>query len=279
MSYRKVSIIDTQQRTLLSDFTNSKYIIHVGLPLSYREEKDKEWPTVYLLDGNLYFGMVVEIIRSMSWTSNTSDAIVVGISYDVKTSGEKAFNQIMARREYDLTPVRDKEEEEVCLDWLKRKVKTGGCPDFYEFIEAQLIPLISRSYRINSSKTVLMGHSLGGLFTLYAMLTKPKLFETYFSISPPTQISNEFIFNYEEMYSKRRTTLPCNLMLAIGELERPRSLGGVSGLYRFADQLENRNYRWFNLDTFILPDEDHCSCIPLAFQRGLRKLLAINRSA
>ena len=251
-------------------------MINVGLPLSYSEEKNKKWPTVYLLDGNLYFGMVVEIIRSMSWTSNTSDAIVVGISYDIKTSGEKAFNQIMARREYDLTPVRDKEEEEACRDWLNRKVKTGGGPDFYKFIEAQLIPLISSSYRVNSEKSVLMGHSLGGLFTLYSMLTKPNLYKTYLSISPPTQISGEFIFDFEDKYSQRRATLPCNLILAIGELERPFALGGVSGMYRFADQIENRNYKWFNLDTFILPDEDHCTCIPVAFQRGLRKVLAIN---
>lgn len=279
MGYRKASILDTQQRSILSDFTNTKYIINVGLPLSYSEEKNKKWPTVYLLDGNLYFGMVVEIIRSMSWTLNTSDAIVVGISYDITTSGEKAFNQIMARREYDLTPVRDKEEEEVCKDWLKRDVKTGGGPDLYKFIEAQLIPLISNSYRVNTNKTVLVGHSLGGLFVLYSMLMKPNMYKAYFSISPPTQISDDFIFDFEDQYSKRRTTLPCDLVLAIGELERPRSLGGVSGLYRFADQLENRNYKWFNLDTFILPDEDHCSGIPLAFQRGLRKLLAINRSA
>lgn len=276
MAYRKASILDSQQRVILSDFSNSKYIVNVGLPLSYSEDKNKKWPTVYLLDGNLYFGMVVEIIRSMSWTLNTSDAIVVGISYDVRTSGENAFNQIMARREYDLTPVRDQEEEEACRDWLKRKVKTGGGPDFYKFIEAQLIPLITSSYRVNANKTVLVGHSLGGLFVLYSMLKKPNLFETYFSISPPTQMLKEFIFHFEDQYSKRRTTLPCNLILSIGELERPRALGGVSGLYRFADQLENRSYKWFNLDTFILPDEDHCSCIPLAFQRGLRKLLVLN---
>lgn len=276
MGYRKVTINDTQQRTLHSEFTNRKYLINIGLPLSYSEEKNRKWPAIYVLDGNLYFGMVVEIVRSMSWTSKTSDAVVVGISYDINTSGEDAFYRIMARRELDLTIVRDKEEEEFCSTWLGRNVRTGGAPDFFKFLEKELTPFVTENYRVNSKQSVLMGHSHGGIFALYSMLTRPNLFSTYLSVSPPTQISNEVIFELEEKYSQRRTTLPCNLILAIGELERPFALGGVSGMYRFADQIENRNYKWFNLDTFILPDEDHCSCIPIAFQRGLRKALATN---
>lgn len=68
-----------------------------------------------------------------------------------------------------------------------------------------------------------------------------------------------------DQYSIRRTTLTGNLVLAVGESERSCALGGVSGLYRSADQLENRNYKLFSLDTFILPEEGHFSCIPAAF--------------
>ena len=67
-----------------------EYRVSVALPLGYQSgpsedwpfhDSPKRWPTVYVLDGNWYFGMVVDMIRPMSWCGGTTDAIVVGIGY------------------------------------------------------------------------------------------------------------------------------------------------------------------------------------------------------
>jgi uncharacterized protein len=49
---------------------------------------------------------------------------------------------------------------------------------FLSFIEKELIPSIEKTYRTNGQR-ILKGQSLSGLFTLYALLTKPTLFEAY----------------------------------------------------------------------------------------------------
>lgn len=45
---------------------------------------------------------------------------------------------------------------------------------FLDFIEKELIPLIENNYLVQ--KRILYGHSFGGAFTIYSMITKPGLF-------------------------------------------------------------------------------------------------------
>jgi predicted alpha/beta superfamily hydrolase len=59
---------------------------------------------------------------------------------------------------------------------------TVGGEKFLSFIEKEVIPLIENKYRTNH-KRILYGQSLSGLFTLYALLTKPKLFDAYLGCS------------------------------------------------------------------------------------------------
>ena len=51
------------------------------------------------------------------------------------------------------------------------------------FIETELIPKIESSYPTNG-KRLLAGHSLGGLFAIYALTQKPNLFDGYLAFSP-----------------------------------------------------------------------------------------------
>jgi len=57
-------------------------------------------------------------------------------------------------------------------------VPVAGAEQFLSFIGDELIPQIDKKYRTNQQR-ILCGKSLSGLFTLYALLSKPQLFESY----------------------------------------------------------------------------------------------------
>jgi predicted alpha/beta superfamily hydrolase len=111
MSYPQASIKGSETRVLSSKNTGMKYLISVGMPHLYSDKSKKIWPVVYLLDSNLYFGMITEIMRSMSWCGMTRDALVVGIGYASDSPLEEAWHEVMAWRYTDLTPIRDEQEE------------------------------------------------------------------------------------------------------------------------------------------------------------------------
>jgi predicted alpha/beta superfamily hydrolase len=71
----------------------------------------------------------------------------------------------MTLRARDFTPTRTSGDP-----------NSGGAPAFLDFLEHELIPFIDRTYRTNTSDRGLLGHSLGGLFALYALEQRPRCF-------------------------------------------------------------------------------------------------------
>src|SRR5215475_13835557 len=109
-----VTILGSEQHMMDSKCTGRTYRITVSLPLGYSSapgdawpfhNAPAKWPTVYVLDGNWYFGLVTDIIRPMCWCGSTTDAIVVGIGYHEDANPMEAFRESMTRRDADLTPI------------------------------------------------------------------------------------------------------------------------------------------------------------------------------
>ena len=61
--------------------------------------------------------------------------------------------------------------------------RVGGSAVFRAFIAKQLIPEVSRRYRVNAHRGII-GESLAGLFSVESFLLEPKLFDTVIAISP-----------------------------------------------------------------------------------------------
>lgn len=62
----------------------------------------------------------------------------------------------------------------------------SGADDFIVFIEEVLRPFIQESVfpNVDFTRDALYGHSFGGLFVIYALLTRPDLYDTYLTASP-----------------------------------------------------------------------------------------------
>jgi predicted alpha/beta superfamily hydrolase len=268
---------------MTSEQTGRTYRISIGLPYAYHKSRgsggpfDKpleRWPVVYLVDGDLYFGMVTDIVRAMAWCGSTTDAIVVGIGYPQDKDPQEAWRDQYAWRNQDLTPARDEAEEKRDEAWVKRPAPTGGAGHFLRFIQHELMPVIDASFRTDPEKRILAGHSSGGTFAAFALFEAPGLFSTYIVGSPSLVDGDRFIFKHEEAFAQRQKKLAAHVHLWTGG--REEKLNGTSILsdtIRFGAILEGRQYEGLKLTRQVFPDEGHCEVIAPGFQAGLKLAL------
>lgn len=136
------------------------------------------YPVIYALDGDAVFATFAEAVRLQTRKPRGYEpAIVVGIGY---FSGEP-FD--MQRRCYDFTMPAESgnlPERPGGRDWPDN----GGANGFLDFLELELMPEIGRRYSADPRKRTLFGHSLGGLFVLHALFTRPRLCRLFAAGSP-----------------------------------------------------------------------------------------------
>jgi predicted alpha/beta superfamily hydrolase len=276
------TVLASETRMMESSHSGRKYRITISLPLGYGKSSDEgwpfnttpaQWPVVYVLDGNWYAFMVAGIIRPMAWCGSTTDAIVVGIGYAEDADPNEAFWESMTRRNLDLTPVRDEAEEKSMGENHGRLAPTGDSAGFLKFFKDELVPAIEKDYRADPSRRILVGHSYGSLFGLFAMLEAPGLFETLILGSPTMSYKDCVMFQREEAFAKDHTKLPAKVYLFAGELEESLKDRTLTDTLRLAAILQGRKYEGLSLVKHVFLDQNHCEVAAPGFQWGLKHAL------
>ncbi len=252
-----------------SEFIDQTYEIHVMLPISKKDGSEK-FPVLYMTDanGDIPFSSNTRIMQA---AAELPRFIVVGIGYPVDNIYE-ALNL----RQRDLTPM---ESEPVANDLpvegiriIQSGKKTGGAPEFLQFIREQLMPFINERYNTVPSDNGYFGHSLGGLFGLYTLFHKPETFNRYIIGSPAIWRDNEVIFSHAQEFLKVNDALDISVYMAVGGMEergRPDA-HFVSGLYRMDALLRSKPIEGFMLKTEVFPEESHISVYSMVHSKGLR---------
>lgn len=271
------TILGTDERRVKAFAVDQEYVISVALPYHYDENPEKTYPVIYVLDGNWYFGMIVDMVRIMnirtSFCNELPDAIIVGIGYPNGETLEERYYQVGQRRLRDFTSIRDQGLE----DWhrsefpIKEHIQSGGADKFLEFIKDELLPLIESDYRIDATNRCLLGHSLGGFFALHTVFKYPTLFHKYVVASPAE------IYENEPWFSESAVSLPVRMYLSAGEaelyLDEIGNTRPYSSFQRLADLLENCFAGETTLVKQIFPKLTHCAVAAPAFQAGLVAVL------
>ena len=164
---RGTSITDGLYSTVLSE--QRDLLIH--LPNNYNQNKMHDYPVLYLLDGQRNFAHTLGTLDLLNQSNMAQEMIVVAI--------------MNTHRTRDFTPTYDESYNEWGL--------SGGADNFLDFIDKELMPYINKNYRANNFK-IISGHSLGGLFSIYAMHSKPELFQAHFAFSPSLWWHKKVIF-------------------------------------------------------------------------------------
>ncbi len=279
---KPASLLATERQAIKCKATGKEYEISIALPYAYGPDALEGgpfskplavWPVVYLTDSNWHLGMVTDFVREMAWCGRTSDAVIVGIGYPEGKSPQETWRKCYAWRSHDLTPVRIEKEEMSGPAWPDGQVKTGGGGEFFSFLRQELIPWIEQEYHADPARRVLVGHSYGGLFALFAMFQDPGLFRSYIAASPYLRNQGPSVLTMENEFAKNHKNLEAQLYLAAGELEESTEDTTLTDMYRFAALLESRNYKGLSIIQQVFADNNHCEVVAPAFQAGLKMAL------
>ncbi|MCJ8268552.1 MAG: alpha/beta hydrolase-fold protein, partial [Psychrosphaera sp.] len=187
-----ISIGETH--TITSSVMGEQRKILISLPTSYAQNKDqKKYPVLYVLDGGSHFHQTTGIVNWLSEsTSLIPELIVVGIPNTNRG------------RDFSPTPAENG--------------KPQGAEKFMGFFEKELLPYIDKNYR-TAPYRVLSGHSMGGMFGLNVLATKPDLFDAFILMSPwlLTQDPATSVLTKSIKFIQSKTLLPKYVYVTLGE--------------------------------------------------------------
>lgn len=218
------------------------------------------YPVLYFLDGNATFQTAAEAMRLQTRPPHGfPPAAVVGIGYDT----DQPFATEL--RYLDLTTPADP------ADLPKRgdgsSIPPNGEADaFLDFIADELMPEIGRRLPTDPTAAALVGHSLGGYFTLHAFLTRPTLFRTYVAGSPSVWWNRDEIVTRAEAFAAAPPDLKGRTLFIGGGADELPDM--VAGATRIADALAPLSAYGLDLSRQAFAGEEHITVLPSVIARS-----------
>jgi predicted alpha/beta superfamily hydrolase len=244
------ALYDAPERLVIkSQVLGEERVVLVRTPAGYARGAER-FPVLYMTDGGAHIQHTSGTISFLAANARMPEMIVVGITNTDRTR--------------DLTPTR---VEQVPGNPNARFPTSGGADKFLKFIETELIPLVESKYRTQPYR-VFAGHSLGGLFAVHTMLTRPELFNSYIAVSPSLQWDNFVLIDRAKEFFKARKELNRTLFTSLGN--EPGDIGKAFGLFR--EILGGQQVKGFVWEAVRYEDEDHGSVVLRSHYAGLRKV-------
>jgi predicted alpha/beta superfamily hydrolase len=242
----QVEIAGSQLLKIHSAITGQEYVLHINLPQHY-DDTSKTYPVIYLVDSQWDFSLVTAIYGDQYYDGFMPAAIIAGITW----GGENPNYD--KRRAFDLTPTNNGQPSQY-----------GNAEKFLSFIKNEAIPFVESKYRTKKNERTLVGHSFGGLFTLYALFTEPDLFNHYVAGSPAWTWDNASLYKYAEKFSKIKLSHPIRLYTMAGEYEN------VPGFEKLAATIRDYHIEGLDVEAPVIKGAGHSGTKPEGFNRGLQ---------
>lgn len=254
-----VTLDGTEQWTMHSA-EGREYRIMISLPEG-EVPYTGGYPVIYLLDGNAYFPAFHAAKRAQD---RLRASIIVAIGYPSDTPLD------FVRRAFDLSPPVPQERNEP---------PQGGQDLFLEFIEKRLMPKVSERFKVDQDQRSLVGHSFGGMFGIYALFTRPALFQHVVAVSPSLWWRDRYLMEPERAFSQRARAGQVDLThrsltLLMGERDMVQEIQDARALQLRLQDLSQYGLR---SDFQVEPGEDHMSVPFRVPTRVLDELISTRR--
>lgn len=239
------------------------YRIFVHLPL--KTAPPGGYSVLYTVDGNAYFASLNDAMRLQTrHPRGLPPGMIVSIGYPE----DGPF--VSERRFRDLT--LPDEQQGLRPNGTPWPVN-GGAEAFLDFIEFELMPLIQTKYDVNQSGQALFGHSLGGFFTLYTLIRRNHLFQTYVAGSPSLWWKERVLFDMlpDLEDQLQRGLVECSVMIGIGGTETVMH-DNAERFYERLRPFAGKSIRQLRYDMF--EGEGHMSVLQPMFSPMLRFVFA-----
>ena len=245
-------IIIGNKITIHSKILNENRKILIRLPEGYNRSKQK-YPVLYLLDGEFFFlqaTSAVQYLSELGYIRNQpiSQMIVVGI--------------VNVDRNRDYTPTYAPKQK----GGLEFPT-SGKAEIFLKFLNSELFPYIESNYRTEPYR-ILVGWSLGGLFTVYTFLEHPDNFSAYIAISPSLWWDGDLYVNKTKTLIENNKIQKRKIAVTVGSLEG----GDIGRSVRdgFIPLMTNKFGKKGFFKTIEIPNEGHSYGPYKALYEGLK---------
>lgn len=172
-------------------------------------------PVLYALDGNAV-AMVLDPPLLTELAASKAPPVLVLVGYD----NERRIDSLQRTRDYTAWIDRADDENGTA------QVVGGGAFAFQEVIERQIKPEVARRANVDAQQQALWGHSLGGLFVLSSLYTRPAAFQQYIAASPSLWWSQGApLGDMETQFSENRAGQSAQLWVMLGGDERTGNRG------------------------------------------------------
>lgn len=245
----KDNLYNTQVKIFHSQIIDDDFYMYISLPDDY-DKSDKKYPVMYLLDGDVAFGMAASIARYLQFGNTIPELIIVGIGYGALKKNEGN----MRSRDYTISSKRGRSG-------------TGGAPRFREVLKEELIPYIENTYRTNPDDRTINGYSLGGLFAIYTLFTEPGLFNRYIIGSPHLSWDEYRIFTVQEEAFEKMDDIKAKVFISVGSEEDEEIY--FQPIDEMVTGITEKGYKSLKLDTKVFDGGTHLICPPEALSYGL----------
>ena len=236
---------DTRHHLVTSVAAEDDYHVLVGLPQSYEESADRDYPTLYILDGGALYPILKGYYRFLRLSGESPEMILVAISYG--TADWREGNN----RGHDYTAPTDEREF-----W-------GGAADFQRFLANELIPYVEDRYRSRSDRRIVFGRSLGGQFVLFTAQTQPDLFWGHIASNPALHRNLELFLSMEP---KEAPSTAAHLYVSSASNDDPVFRGPALG---WAEHWTGKAETPWRLNFETLDGHNHFSTPAESFRRAI----------
>jgi predicted alpha/beta superfamily hydrolase len=205
-------VSSAQDRSVISDSIFSGILkeersIKILLPETYKPGSAEKYEVIYLTDGEWALDLFSYIYKFAQGENFVPPAIIVAVpnSYINKAN----------QRDRDFLPAH-----------VPEPAISGGAANFLSFFKNELIPYVDKTYPTNGTNSI-YGHSYGGLFVLYALLSEPQLFGSYYATDPPFRFNNDYLI---KMAAQKLGNLPPDKILWFAGIESTYKGQGINRL-------------------------------------------------
>jgi len=219
---------------------NEERTLLINLPDDY-DVSQRRYPVLFLLDGDAHFHHVTGIVHFFTVRNMIPPLIVI------------ALPNIDRTRDFSPTSI-------------DKRLTSGGADRFLEFFQEELIPYVDSHYRTFPYR-IIIGHSLGGLFAIYALLTQPDVFNAYIAISPSLSYDNELLLKKAPAFLEKSPELKKFLFMTVGN--EPKYIPRLESFSKILEEMAPEGLEW---KYTYMEKEDHVSITHRSIYDGLETL-------
>ena len=231
-------IVIGTRTTMHSKILNKEIDLSLHVPDSH-DKANNRYPVLYTF--HTHFEMVSGVVKNLYDWNLIPEIIVIGVD-----SYEYGY----------LTPTP-----------VEKNPNWGEADRFLEFFENELFPFIDSTYRTHPYRMVYSG-ALGGVFTIYAVLARPDVFNAGLAPVPWIIYDNEkqYMIKHTESFLDKNDYQNFLYITMDNEYELVQDL---KTLVDVLDKFPEPGLEW---EYHFWPEEDHYSSGPRALHSGLRSL-------